>query len=185
MKNSILTFLFFILTLIGTFWATAGEEKTYTQAELDAEVKKQVEFEFEKAMKKVGKGNLIDLSNELLKKEKEIELKELELKKLKEQLELNAKELEKKVVGFQNQQSKVLGCIDAHDKEKQKRISHMVESVSGMKPANAAEVLSVQDPDISVRILGLLGPEKVSKIFNLMDKEISARLQKQYLDMKK
>ena len=52
-------------------------------------------------------------------------------------------------------------------------------------PQNAADVLSVQDPDFSVRILGQMESQKVSKIFNLMDKEVSARLQKQFLQMKK
>jgi flagellar motility protein MotE (MotC chaperone) len=54
-----------------------------------------------------------------------------------------------------------------------------------MKPQKAAELLSVQDSDISVKILELIKPERASKIFNLMDKEVSARLQKQYLNMAK
>ena len=61
----------------------------------------------------------------------------------------------------------------------------MVDVISGMRPQSAADVLSVQDVDISVKILGDLPPEKVSKIFNSMDKEISARLQKQFMSMKK
>jgi flagellar motility protein MotE (MotC chaperone) len=61
----------------------------------------------------------------------------------------------------------------------------MVEVISGMKPQSAADVLAVQDPDLSVRILGQLEAQKASKIFNLMDKEVSARLQKQFLQMKK
>jgi flagellar motility protein MotE (MotC chaperone) len=61
----------------------------------------------------------------------------------------------------------------------------MVDVVSGMRPQNAADILSVQDVEIAVKILGKLEPTKVSKIFNSMDKEISARLQKQYMNMKK
>ena len=61
----------------------------------------------------------------------------------------------------------------------------MVEVISGMKPQNAADVLAIQDPELSVRILSLLESQKTSKIFNLMDKEVSARLQKQFLQMKK
>ena len=57
--------------------------------------------------------------------------------------------------------------------------------MSGMKPANAAELLSVQDSTISVQIISKLDPERVSKIFNLMDKAVSARLQKSYINMKK
>ncbi len=163
----------------------ADEPKKYTQAEFDAAVKKKVIDEVEKALNRVGKGNLVDLSNELLKKEEALRLKELEVSKFREQVDVETRDFEGKVKKFQEEQSRVLGCIDAHDKEKSKRVTHMVESISGMKPQVAADVLSVQDPDISVRIMGLLEPTKVSKILNLMNKEISARLQKQYLDMKK
>ena len=51
--------------------------------------------------------------------------------------------------------------------------------------ASAADILAIQDPDLSVRILAELDSTKMSKIFNLMDKEVSARLQKQFLQMKK
>ena len=61
----------------------------------------------------------------------------------------------------------------------------MVDVISAMRPQNAADVLSVQDADISVQILEKLDPTKISKIFNSMDKEISARLQKQFMNMKK
>ena len=54
-----------------------------------------------------------------------------------------------------------------------------------MKPQVAAEMLSVQESKLSVEIISKLDPVKVSKIFNLMDKEISARLQKEYLNMQK
>ena len=61
----------------------------------------------------------------------------------------------------------------------------VVEVISGMRPQNAADLLSVQESDLAVKILGQLDPAKVSKIFNLMDKEISAKLQKQFMTMKK
>ncbi len=54
-----------------------------------------------------------------------------------------------------------------------------------MRPEKASQLLSVQGAEISVQILSEIDEKKASKIFNLMDKEISARLQKQYLDMKR
>ena len=57
--------------------------------------------------------------------------------------------------------------------------------LSGMKPDAAAQVLSVQDPLIAVKMISKLDSAKVSKIFNKMDKEVSARLQKQFLTMQK
>ena len=54
-----------------------------------------------------------------------------------------------------------------------------------LRPQKAAEILSVQDSSIAVQILQKIDPKKASKIFNFMDKDISAKLQKQYLLMKK
>jgi flagellar motility protein MotE (MotC chaperone) len=109
----------------------------------------------------------------------------LGLQKEQEQLKMNMNDFQKKVIEFEESQKKFLGCIDSQNEKAEKRVSQMVEVVSLMKPQNAADVLSVQDPDLSVRIMGQLEPQKASKIFNLMDKEVSARLQKQFLQMKK
>ena len=86
---------------------------------------------------------------------------------------------------FLKDQNRILGCINENAKKVEDRIRHIVRIISGMRPNVAAQVLSVQDAGLSVKILGMLEPVKVSKIFNLMDKEISARLQKQYMTMKR
>lgn len=156
-------------------------KRTYTEDEF----KKAVMVEAEKLMKKAGSGHLVDFSKELLEKEEAIKVKELNVQKENEQLKLNMNDFQKKVVEFQESQKKFLGCIDSQNDKVEKRVSQMVEVVAGMKPQSAADVLSVQDPDLSVRILGQLEAQKASKIFNLMDKEVSARLQKQFLQMKK
>lgn len=156
-------------------------KKTYTEEEF----KKAISDEIEKTMKKIGSGHLVDFSKELLQKEEVIKIKELNLQKENEQLKLNIIDFQKKIVEFQESQKKFLGCVDSQNEKVEKRVSQVVEVISGMKPQNAADVLSVQDPDLSVRILGQLDAQKASKIFNLMDKEISARLQKQFLQMKK
>jgi flagellar motility protein MotE (MotC chaperone) len=54
-----------------------------------------------------------------------------------------------------------------------------------MKADKAAQVLAIQDPEITMKILGKLESKTVSRIFNLMDKEISARIQKQFMTMKR
>lgn len=159
----------------------AVEKKTYT----DEEFKKAVSVEAEKMMKKAGSGHLVDFSKELLEKEEALKVKELNIQKENEQLKLNMNDFQKKVIEFQEAQKKFLGCVDSQNDKVAKRINQMVEVVAGMKPQSAADVLSVQDPDLSVQILGQLDAQKASKIFNLMDKEVSARLQKQFLQMKK
>ena len=159
----------------------ANGKREYTEEEF----KTAVMEEAAKLMKKAGSANLVDFSKELLEKEEAIKNKELSVKKEQEELDMSKADFKKKLVEFQDSQKKFLGCVDEKSEKADKRVSQMVDVISGMKPQNAADVLTVQDPDLSVRILSELDSAKASKIFNLMDKEVSARLQKQFLQMKK
>ncbi|MFA6238989.1 MAG: hypothetical protein WC635_16750 [Bacteriovorax sp.] len=161
--------------------SAGAAKRTYTEEEF----KKAVMLEAEKLMRKAGSGHLVDFSKELLDKEEALKVKELNVQKESEQLKMNIGDFQKKLVEFQDSQKKFLGCVDSQNDKVEKRVTQMVEVIAGMKPQSAADVLSVQDPDLSVRILGQLEAQKASKIFNLMDKEVSARLQKQFLQMKK
>jgi len=181
---------FFLFSIVATFFAleAKGEEKKEeVEAKIytELECKNKLDEEVNKKLRRVGQNRIVDFSKELLAKEESLKVKELEIKKAEEQLNLNMKDFSDKLKKFQEEQSKLLACIDDKDKEKSKRINHLVEVISGMKPEKAASVLSVQDADIAVQVMGLLEPVKVSKIFNLMDQEISARLQKQYMNMKR
>lgn len=159
----------------------APAKREYTEEEFKAAVLEEAT----KLMKKAGSAHLVDFSKELLEKEEGIKVKELSVKKEQEELAMSQADFKKKLVEFQDSQKKFLGCVDEKSAQADKRVSQMVDVISGMKPQNAADVLTVQDPDLSVRILGQLDSVKASKIFNLMDKEVSARLQKQFLQMKK
>ena len=156
-------------------------EKKYTEIEFRTELKKEVK----KILKKMGRKEIVNFSEELLKKEDQLVLQELALKKREEELGFNISGFSKGIKEFKKKQDKILGCLEDQEKEHKKRISHMVDVIAGMKPLTAANLLSVQDASITVNILSRLNPAKVSKIFNVMDKEISARLQKQYMTMKK
>ena len=149
------------------------------------EFKKAVMDELSKKMKQTGRGNMIDFSKSLIKKEEELKEKELAISKREEQLKLNEKQFVSRVEAFKQEQSKFIACLDEVDKKANDRIAHMVSIVSGMRPQKAADLLSEQEAEISVKIISELDGAKSAKIFNLMDKEISARLQKLYLKMKK
>jgi len=158
-----------------------AEEKKYTEEEFKKAVAEQVEA----ALKKTGQDKISSFAKELLTKESQLKMDAFNINKEKEELELGKKDFEKRVQDLLKKQGKILGCLDEQDKLREKRVEHMVDVISNMRPQNAAQVLSVQEAEISISILGKLDALKVSKIFNLMDKEISARLQKQYMDMKK
>ncbi|MBT3983437.1 MAG: hypothetical protein HOE90_18930 [Bacteriovoracaceae bacterium] len=165
------------------------ESKVYTESEFKTKLDKlfaeKLNSEIEKTLKRIKPDSLSALTREILEKEKILKHSKSQLGMREEQLKLNEKLLTKKIINFDKRQKKLIACFDKNDQEKASRINKMVEVISGMRPANAASVLSVQDSSISVVILSRLEPAKASKIFNLMDKEISARLQKLYLNMKK
>jgi flagellar motility protein MotE (MotC chaperone) len=146
---------------------------------------KQVRAEALKLISKVQKDKVVAFSRELIKQETDLNLREIQLRKEREQLVNLEKELGRRIKQFDQSQQKIISCLDKRNERSQKRVSHMVSVISNMRPKNAAQLLSVQDPDLSVKIISSLPPQKVAKIFNAMDKEVSARLQKQYMTMQK
>ena len=158
-----------------------AEKKLYTEDEVNKIINSKV---LEK-LKMVSEKNVVRFSKSLLRKEEKLKSLEIKIKKEREELKIHSTELGDKIARFIEKQKKFIGCMNSVEKGKKKRIGHLVEIIAGMKPAMAASVLSVQDPDITVKILSELPAAKMSKIFNSMDKEISARLQKQYMNMKK
>ncbi|MBI2522142.1 MAG: hypothetical protein HYV97_17115 [Bdellovibrio sp.] len=159
----------------------AAAKREYTAEEFHKALLEEVE----KVLVKTKQEKFVEITKELLNKEQEFKVQTLALEREREQLDMNKREFEKKVQAFFSLQQKLLGCLESQDSLKDKRIDHMVDVVSNMKPDSAAQLLSAQEVELAVSILGKLDAVKVSKIFNLMDKEISARLQKQYLNMKK
>lgn len=136
-------------------------------------------------IEKIKSQSVAELTKELLEKEKKLNAKEKELVKKEDQLNILAKEIEEKIQSFDQKKQAILGCIDRNQEEMKQRVLGQVEIISNMKPEKAAQLLTVQDSDIAVRILQSIEPKRASRIFNFMDKEVSARLQKQYLNMKK
>ena len=165
----------FSISLLGTAMAV----------EKDIEFEKAVNARVLEKSKMLDQKNIVNFLKNLLKKEEELKALEIRLKRKEEALNLQSKELGDKIGRFVASQKKFIGCIDGLEKGKKQKTAHLVEIIGGMKPSMAGKVLSVQDLDIAVAILSELPAQKMSKIFNSMDQEISARLQKQYMDMKK
>lgn len=171
-----------ILIFFLSFNLSAQEkEKTYTEEEF----KKALRVEVKKELENLDSKKLVKYFKGLLEKEDMIDKKQLDLAQKERKLKMSIEQFEKRIKLLSGQQDKILGCLDDIKKGESDRVSNMVEIISNMKADKAAEVLSVQDPDITIKILRGLDPLKVSKLFNQMDKEISARLQKQFLTMKK
>ncbi len=172
------TFLFIISFSLSTAFA-AKDKKVFTQKELDAKVKKEVERQINRIKKK----SITQITKELIEKERQLAKKSEKLDRREEQLKLSEISLLKRIEDFQGIKSGIIGCLDKNKQSESLRIKQLVSVISNMKPLKAAELLSVQESNISVKLIERIDPAKASKIFNLMDKEVSARLQKQYLNM--
>lgn len=172
-------FLTIFLLLMNTVYAHSNIEKCS-----DKEFEQAVIKEVKKKIKKVQVSNLSSFSQDLIKKEFELSRRERELVERDQQLAINTKDFVNRVKKFENKQRKFLGCIEKNESENKERVARLVKVISGMKAKKAADLLSIQDSELAVQILGSLDPDKTAKIFNFMKKEISARLQKQYLVMK-
>lgn len=169
------------ITLFISGVVLANSPKIYTEEDFI----KKVSEEVQKKVEQIKNKSFTELTKELVDKDEKIKLRELDLVKKTDQFKVNEFELEKKIKEFDSRQQSVLGCLEKNETDSKDRIKKQVEVISNMQPAKAAQLLSVQDADIAVKILREIDSKKASKIFNLMDKEVSARLQKQYLDMKK
>jgi len=160
---------------------TAPAKRVYSEEEFI----KKVNEEVKKKVDSIKNKSVSDLTKELLDKEEKLRIRELELEKQQDSLKVSDNDIAKRYAELSAKQKDFIGCAEKNNEESKGRIGQLVEMVSNMKPEKAASVLSVQDPEIAVQILQLIDAKKASKIFNFMDKDISAKLQKQYLQMKK
>ena len=155
------------------------DKETFSQADVD----KMVKIEVERQVNLIKKKSITQITKELLQKERDLNKKSKQLDHRSEQLSVNETAFLKRIEDFQGVKSKIIGCLDKNKQSEALRIKQLVSVISNMKPLKAAELLSVQESNISVKLIERIDPAKASKIFNLMDKEVSARLQKQYLNM--
>lgn len=172
---------FILFSFLTMNMALANDEKIYSKKEFIKKVTEEVTAQVDK----IKKSSVTDLTKEIVKKNEELALRELELKKREDALLASEKDLAAKYIEVDRKQKKIIGCLDKNAEEEKLRITQVVDMISNMRPQKAAEILSVQDSLIAVQILQKIDAKKASKIFNFMDKDVSAKLQKQYLQMKK
>ncbi len=152
-------------------------EKIYTQEEFDQRLSQEIE--------KIKKTSVVELTENLMQKQRELEQKEIKIRAMQDELQHSQKDLENRIAEFDKEQEEFLGCIVRNKDEINSRVKRLVEVISNMSAGKAADLISVQDPAVTLQLLPLLDTTKAAKIFNAMDKEKSAELQKLYIDMKK
>ncbi len=180
MKNAIILLITMFLNIS---YSAIGTSTDVTEADKQVEFDKRVQAEVDRQINLIKKKSIAQLTRELLQKESKLQKISKNLDFREEQLNKGESSLLKKIEQLENTKEKIIGCLDDHKRNEMMRIKQLVNVISNMKPQKAADLLSVQESGISVKIIERIDPQKASKLFNLMDKEVSARLQKQYLNM--
>jgi flagellar motility protein MotE (MotC chaperone) len=109
-----------------------------------------------------------------------LDLREKQLAERAHDLELQEKLLKEKLQKMEDLNRKMAERLDGFKKDHEGRIGKLVTVVEGMKPESAARYVEALDPELAVEILARIKEAKASKILNLVDKKLGAKLTELY-----
>lgn len=109
-----------------------------------------------------------------------LDAREKQLNERARDLELQEKLLKEKLHKMEELNKKMAERLDVFKKDHEGRIGKLVTVVEGMKPDAAARYVEALDPELAVEILARIKEAKASKILNLVDKKLGAKLTELY-----
>jgi flagellar motility protein MotE (MotC chaperone) len=122
----------------------------------------------------------VEALQEIEERKTSLDLREKQLSERARDLEIQEKLLKEKLKKMEDLNKKMAERLDSFKKDHEQRITKLVNVVEGMKPEAAARYVEALDPDLAVEILARIKEQKASKILNLVDKKMSARLTELY-----
>jgi len=114
-------------------------------------------------------GNLSEEWETLRRRQEELQRKEESLQSLE-------KELDDKLNRLQNLEQRIQAMLDEADVLQDKKIKHLVDVYSNMKPKEAAKALEVLEEPVAVKILTGMRGRNAGEILSFVDSEKAARL---------
>ncbi len=117
---------------------------------------------------------------ELENRKKLLDARERDLEERAKGLEIQEKVLREKLKRMEELNRKMAERLDSFKKDHEQRVAKLVAVVEGMRPQSAADYVSNLDADLAVEILARIQTAKASKILNLVDKKIGAKLTEMY-----
>lgn len=106
---------------------------------------------------------------EIEEKGSSLKIREDELSKKEQALELEFKKLKELRDQLEALQSNVA-------KSQESKVAKLVETLEGMSPKIAADIISSVDEGLAVEAIEKISTDKLAKIMNKMDKAVSAKL---------
>ncbi len=122
----------------------------------------------------------VEALQELDERKNALDLREKQLAEKARDLEIQEKLLKEKLKKMEELNKKMADRLDVFKKEHEGKITKLVTVVEGMKPEAAARYVETLDPALAVEILTRIKETKASKILNLVDKKVSAKLTELY-----
>lgn len=122
----------------------------------------------------------VEALQELDDRKNALDLREKQLAEKARDLEIQEKLLKEKLKKMEDLNKKMAERLDLFKKDHEGRIAKLVTVVEGMKPEAAARYVETLDPTLAVEILTRIKETKASKILNLVDKKVSAKLTELY-----
>jgi flagellar motility protein MotE (MotC chaperone) len=114
-------------------------------------------------------GNLSEEWETLRRRQEELQRKEDSLQSLE-------RELDDKLNRLQNLEQRIQAMLDEADVLQDKKIKHLVDVYSNMKPKEAAKALEVLEEPVAVKILTGMRGRNAGEILSFVDSEKAARL---------
>lgn len=109
-----------------------------------------------------------------------LDAREQQMNERTRDLELQEKILKEKLKKMEDLNKRMADRLDKFKKDHDDRIAKLVTVVEGMKPEAAARYVEALEPELAVEILARIKETKASKILNLADKKMGAKLTELY-----
>lgn len=185
MKSKLILICGCVLLLVAAVGLVRADEtgKPADKAEGAEGVKKAAEAAAAKAAAKKSSTPLAlsaDAIQELEDRKAALDQREKQLNERAHDLELQEKLLREKLKKMEDLNKKMAERLDVFKKDHEERVDKLKTMVEGMKPDAAARYMEALEPELAVEILARINVTKASKILNLVDKKMGARLTELY-----
>ncbi|HDQ41879.1 MAG TPA: hypothetical protein ENN39_12755 [Desulfonatronum sp.] len=105
-----------------------------------------------------------------------LRLRQEEVQRKEQTLQALERELDAKLNRLQELETRIQTMLDDADALKDKKIKHLVDVYSNMKPKEAAKALEVLEEPVAVKILSGMRGRNAGEILSFVDAEKAARL---------
>lgn len=136
-----------------------------------------------------SKGRKLTMKNasvyEALKeKRNELEKKERDLARLEEDLQNQKVEIEKQLKELEKMRREISSVLDKKVKADQSSVDKLVGMYSGMKPQNAANILTQINEELAIKVLGKMKKPNAAAILNFMEPKKAQELSERFAGLK-